>query len=66
MGSKKSQRLERIENELSALGYALEHRYVILDNGVVEASFSTLDELERWLGREELKRLGDAGGDAEC
>lgn len=59
----KSQRLERIENEVGALGYYLARQYVILSaDGYVEESFSSLDEVERWLGCEELKRLGDAGG----
>lgn len=67
MKNKKSQRLERIENEVGALGCHLARQYVILSgDGYVEESFSTLDEVERWLGREELRRLGDAGGDAEC
>lgn len=62
----KSQRLERIENEVSALGCHLARQYVILSgDGYVVESFSTLNEVERWLGREELRRLGDTGGDDE-
>ncbi len=61
----KSQKLTQIENEVSALGYTLKRRYVIMEGEYVEESFSTLDEVERWLGREESRRLGDAGGDYE-
>lgn len=66
MGNRKSQKLKRLESEVSALGYSLERRYVIQDGfGHVEQSFSKLDEVSKWIGREESRRLGDAGGDYE-
>lgn len=42
----KSQRLERIENEVSALGCRLARQYVILSgDGYVVESFPTLNEV---------------------
>ncbi len=62
----KSQKLNRLENEASARGYTLVRQYVILDvGGYVQQSFSSLDEVDRWLGREESRQLGNAGGDYE-
>jgi hypothetical protein len=63
----KSQKFKQLENELSALGYGLEHQYVILGyGGCVEASFSTLSEVDKWIGHEESRRMGYGGGDDEC
>ncbi len=62
----KSQKLKRLEDEASALGYTLVRQYVILDGyGYVQQSFSLLDEVDRWLGREDSRQLGNAGGDYE-
>lgn len=58
-----SQKQARISNELSALGYSLVKEYVIFDEwGNVQGSFQTLDAVDRWLGKEEQRRLDDAGG----
>lgn len=62
----KSQKQARIENEVGALGYRLARQYVILSSdGYVEASFQTLDAVDRWLGGEEARRMGDAGRDLD-
>lgn len=58
----KSKKLMQLENEVSAQGYILAHQYVILNgSGGVEGSFSTLAEVERWIGHKESRQFGDAG-----
>uniref|UniRef100_UPI003FF0AE43 hypothetical protein n=1 Tax=Parasutterella excrementihominis TaxID=487175 RepID=UPI003FF0AE43 len=62
----KSKKLQRLENEVSALGYRLVRQYVVKDkNGNTFDSFPTLTAVEQWVGKEESRQLGDAGGDAE-
>ena len=53
----KSQKLERLENEISAMGYFLERQYVI-HTGLGIYAFDTLDEVEKWIAHEELRRIG--------
>lgn len=63
---KKSKKLQQLENEVSALGYRLVRQYVIEDkNGYVLDSFPALTAVEQWVGKEESRQLGDAGGDIE-
>lgn len=62
----KSKKQRAIENELSALGYDLVRQYVILDRfGYVVESFPTLDAVDQWIGKEESRHIGIAGGDNE-
>lgn len=61
---KESKKLQRLENEVSALGYRLVRQYVVAgENGYVLGSFPTLTAVEQWIGKEESRQLGDAGGD---
>lgn len=53
----KSQKLERLENEISAMGYFLARQYVIHTDLQIYA-FDTLDEVEKWIAHEELRRIG--------
>ena len=62
----KSKKLQRLENEVSALGYRLVRQYVVEDkNGYVLDSFPTRTAVEQWVGKEESRQLGDAGGDID-
>lgn len=62
----KSKKLQQLENEVSALGCRLVRQYVILDgSGYVLDSFLSLGAVEQWVGKEESRQLGDAGGDVE-
>lgn len=64
MGDRKSKRLKQLENEVSTLGYSLARQYVILNTGgYVEKSFSTLEEIDQWISREETRQLCNAGSD---
>lgn len=61
---KKTQKQGRIENELSAMGYTLGHGYIVFDAfGNIDETFQTLDEIDRWLGEEEARRMGFAGAE---
>lgn len=62
----KSKKLSQLENELSALGYGLKHQYVILGgHGYIVETCRTLDDVDKFIGREESRQLGNAGGDCE-